>query len=418
MCLAVLAAAVIFGCASKSDRGVNVRRVHVSEFANRPQSDEAAKSSTPGAPAESRRAAGPEPLEPLPEEPSPIAATPDAPGQSPAAPREAAQPRPGEQLMKPGDIIVIDSVVGQVSGRPIFADALLAPLADELRAQAARLSARDFALYVQQRVNDQLREVVLTELFIAEAEASLTPQQHQGLFAMLRDLQERQISSGRGSRTITEERLREELGLTIEEYTQRERNTRLIWYLLNKKVEPRAIVSWKDVQREYERRKSEFNPPASVTLKMLRLSLANDPDRIADVKSRLAAGESFDSIAGSIGPPAVVTPDPFPMGPGGVSDIPINDLFKPALAGLNVGETSQPVEADGRITWLYVVSIDQPPPRTLLEVQRQLYDQIKNRRQTEEREKYIRMLLSRGVHDEIEEMSRRVLTVALLRYGR
>ena len=320
--------------------------------------------------------------------------------------------------MKPGDVVVIDSVVGQVSGRPVFADAMLAPMAEELRAQAARLDPREFATYAQARVFSQLREVVLSELFIAEAEASLTPEQQQGLFAMLRDLQERQISTGKGSRSITEQRLLDELGLTIEEYTERERNTRLIWHLLNQKVEPRAIVSWKDVQREYERRKGEFNPPARVSLKMLRLSARTDADRIADVKARLAANEPFDSIAESLGSGSVVAPEPFPMGPGGVTDIPINEAFKPALEGLTVGETSQPIEADDRVTWLHVAAIDKPPAKTLLEVQQQLFSELKVRRQTEEREKYIRTLLSRGIHDELDEMARRVLTVALMRYAR
>jgi hypothetical protein len=407
----LVSVAALCGCASKSERGMALRRVDVTEFGTRPSPTQPVAA----AESESKRAAGPEQLEPI-EKESPIIAE-EAPAKA-EGPLARAGPRPGEQLMKPGDIIVIDSVVGQVSGRPIFADALLEPMAEELRAQAAQLDAREFANYAQARVFAQLREVVLSELFIAEAEASLTPEQQQGLFAMLRDLQERQISTGKGSRTITEERLLEELGLTIEEYTERERNTRLIWYLLNKKVEPRAIVSWKDVQREYERRKSEFNPAAGVTLKMLRLSTQNDADRIDEVNSRLAAGESFDAIAESIGSSAVVSPDPFPMGPGGITDIPINEAFKPALAGLDVGQTSQPIEADGRVTWLHVVAIQQQPGKTLLDVQRQLYSELKVRRQTEEREEYIRTLLSRGIHDELDEMARRVLTVALLRYAR
>jgi len=70
------------------------------------------------------------------------------------------------------------------------------------------------------------------------------------------------------------------------------------------------------------------------------------------------------------------------------------------------------------VTWLHVVAIQQQPGKTLLDVQRQLYSELKVRRQTEEREKYIRTLLSRGIHDELDEMARRVLTVALLRYAR
>jgi hypothetical protein len=67
--------------------------------------------------------------------------------------------------------------------------------------------------------------------------------------------------------------------------------------------------------------------------------------------------------------------------------------------------------------WIYVAKISQPPPRSLYDVQRQLAQELMIKRQNEEYGRYIRSLFDRGIYSELDEMSRRVLTVAIMRYG-
>ena len=416
--LAVAAGAIaLCGCGSKNHRGLTPRPIEITAFTEAQEPDRAAPAQTaPSAPVQLSASSEPE---------SAVAAMADQPAETNSAasttttaPAGLAAIRSGEQLLNPGDVIVLDTVVGQVSGRPIFADALLEPIADQLRREAQQLPPRDFAQRAAQIINSRMTEVVLTELFFAEAEASLSEEQQLGLFAFLRNLQEKTIASGQGSRTVTEERLMEELGLTIEQYTERERNALLIWHLINRRISPRVIVSWKDVQREYERRKAEFNPPSSVTVHILRLSNQDQAEQIQKVKDGLARGESFTAVVESIGSQGLTKPDPFPMRSDEISDIEINEVFKTHLAGLDVGQASAPFETEGRTNWLYVAAVDRPKGQTLFDVQRQLMRELQVRRETEERERYVRSLFAKGIHDELNEMSRRVLAVALMRYGR
>lgn len=308
-------------------------------------------------------------------------------------------------------------MVGQVSGRPIFAHALLEPIADQLNQESRRLDQESFIRAAASIVARQLNEVILNELFLAEAEASLTTQQQQGLFHFLRDFQERMQAEARGSRSLLEQKTQEE-GMTPEEFKELERNRLLIGNLINQKIEPRVIVSWRDIEREYERRRHEFNPASTVTLARLSLSKGEHAELIEAVNSRLAAGESFETVTASLDAELVSVMDPLPMASRDVSDIEIAEIYKPHLKGLQAGETTGAIERENRTVWLHVVKVEQPPPRSLYDVQRQLESELYLRRRAEERAEYIKSLFEKGIYSELDEMSRRVLAVALVRYGR
>jgi len=319
--------------------------------------------------------------------------------------------------LQPGDEVVIDRVVGQVSGRPIFADALLEPIGDRLAAESQRVTGQQFIASAQQIINKQLTEEVLNELFKAEAEAALTEQQKMGLLAFIRDFQEKQTAGEGGSRSQLEAELRRE-GITVEDMTEAERDRVLIGNLLNEKIEPRVIVSWKDVEREYERRRAEFNPPANVIFHRIRLTTADQTPLIEQVKARLEGGESFAAVFAEIGEPAATVMDAVQLGPGGIGDVPLNPAYQKALAGLTPGQTTRPIELEGRIVWLHVAEVDEANTKSLYDVQRQLAQELYVRRRDEQRQIYMKSLFEKGIYDELDEMLRRVLTVAIMRYGR
>ena len=324
--------------------------------------------------------------------------------------------RLGEYALRPGDQVYVDGVIGQVSGRPVFVDEFLEPIADQLRQEARRLPPREFIETARVIIDRHLQEFVINELFLAEAEAALSVQQKQGLVAFLRDLQERRVAETRGSRILTERELQEE-GLTLETFTEQERTKILISNLISRKIAPRVIVSWKDVEREYQRRWSEFNPPALVTFKTVAIS-SSETDLIEQINSLIEAGSSFERIVELAGEANVRTLDPLQMGPGGVSDVALSDVITPHLEGLEVGDTSRGFTIGSRTMWIHVASIDQPPGRSLYEVQRQLQAELRQRRELEERMRFIRSLFEQGIYDELELMSRRILAVAVQRYLR
>lgn len=407
------------GCAAKSERELQTRTLTLADFSkpapsaatSKPELVASAGTSTAGG--ASATSLG-EPTS----QPNSQPAT--APSTQPAVPLAASGSAVPRRELKPGDQVIVDSVIGQVAGRPILADEFMASFADRLRRAAVESDARDFIQQAAQIIGEQVQQEVINDLFLAEAQASLTEQQQMGLLAFMQRLREDVIGRGRGSELLTQTELAEQ-GMTLDQYLQIERDTTLIKQLISDKVWPRVIVSWKDVEREYQRRYAEFNPPATVTILRIRVP-ASDKEKVEEVNSRFARGESFADVSQWIGSPAAgnLDPDdrPFTMGPGGVGDIPVALEYKTILAGKTVGQTAEPIEYRSNIVWLHVQAIEQPPQLSLYDVQRSLIAELQRRRFQEEYREYIDSLLKRGIYDSIPEMSQRVLAVAMMRYGR
>ena len=333
-------------------------------------------------------------------------------GESRPAIGRIVSPRP----LEPGESVIIERMVGQVNGRPIFADEFFEPIADRLIAEAEGKTIQEYGPVANTIIGARLQQVVLSDLFLAEAESGLTPEQQMGLLGWLRREKEEFTSrTGGGSEGETRNRLREEKQISLEEHLEARRDQALIWQLLQEKVESRVIVSWRDVQREYDRRNREdnrYNPPATVTLARIVLPTQSRADVIEDVRSSLGAGEPFAEVAGSVG-----MRDNGQWGSFELAEL--SETHRNRVEGLAVGETVGPFEQGSTTQWVHIVAIDQPPARTVYdpEVQRELIEYIGVRRREEEKDRYIRSLLEEGIYDELNEMNYRLLEMALHRYG-
>ncbi|MCA9295701.1 MAG: hypothetical protein KC983_04275, partial [Phycisphaerales bacterium] len=312
---------------------------------------------------------------------------------------------------KPGDAFIVDRMVGQVNGRPIFAHEFFAPIDDQLRARSQELTPRQFETEAASIIARRLRDVVLNQLLLAEAEAELNEQQRQGLFAFLRDLEENIIlEKGGGTRSGLRQQLKDEEGITINEAIASRREELLISNVYRQRVLPRVIVSWRDVQNEYERRFAEFNPPAKLVVSRIRLGTATQADEIAAVSQRLAAGESFKAVASDVGMPDGGSWQTFLMGPDGVQDVE-SDVLTSALEGLTIGSWSGPFELGRATWWVYLDDIEQPRGKSLYdpELQRSLASELFGERQREEETRYFRKLFERGIVDDLDAMADRLI---------
>lgn len=329
-----------------------------------------------------------------------------------------APPVRPKRSLKPGDGVIVDSLIGQVNGRPIFADEFFATIEDQLIAEGRRLEQPQYIQAASSIVNSRLQEVVLNELFLAEAEAGLSKQEQVGLFAFMRQFQEQEISGSGGLETQKRQELELE-GITLEEYIELKKNQALIARLIEQKIKPRVIVSWRDVEREYERRRSEFNPPAVVTLSQIRLNTERDADQIASVTERLTAGEAFADVANSLGLENGGEWNTFQTATGDVAKIELSDEIRQHLAGLREGDTTQPFAVGSSTWWLNVTKIEQPPARSIYDpkVQRSLTDYLYDERFREQFFRYRDTLFQRGIYDELNEMAQRLLAIAIVRYG-
>jgi hypothetical protein len=320
---------------------------------------------------------------------------------------------------QPGDSVVVDSLVGHVNGRPIFADEFLEPVEDRLLRAAEQHSGVDLERTFLSIINESLRETVLNELILAESEASLSEQEQMGLFAMLDRVYDEEIRKGGGTKSGAEQRRQRE-GDELSQYVGKQKDLVLIDHIRMAKIQPRVVVTWRDIQREYQRRYEIYNPAATVTLARIRVNTETQAALKEDVTNRLAAGESFAVLAEELGFDDGGLWETFEAGPGGITDIEVSPAMKEALTGLVAGDTSPSFQLGSGTLWLHVVSFDQPQSHSIYDtnVQIGLKNAIRARRSQFEWQRYIDSLLESGVHDDLEEMAERLFEIAMSRYGR
>ncbi len=320
---------------------------------------------------------------------------------------------------RPGDSVIVDSLVGHVNGRPIFADEFLEPIEDRLMRAADEHRGVDLERTFLMIINEWLRETVLNELILAESEASLSEQEQMGLFAMLNRVYDEEIRKGGGTKSGAERRRQRE-GDELDQYLGKQKDLVLIDRIRMAKIQPRVVVTWRDIEREYQRRYEDFNPAATVTLARIRVNTETQAALIEDVTNRLAAGESFGVIAEEQGFGDGGQWETFQAGPGGITDIDVSPVMKEALTGLVAGDTSPPFQLGSGTLWLHVVSLEQPRSRSIYDprVQIGLRNAIRSQRSQIEWQRYIDSLLEEGIHDNLAQMADRLFEIAMARYGR
>ena len=309
-------------------------------------------------------------------------------------------------------------MIGQVNGRPIFANEVLDPVSDELWAEARRLSLDEFRKKAFATVQKRLEDVILNELFLSEAQIGLSDEQQTGLLGFLRNLREELVGQGGGVRAQAERRMQEEEGLTLDEKVDLERNKMLIGHLLRTKIGPHVVVSWRDVQREYKRKYEQYNPKPEVSLGRIQVTTEGNEDRIESIEQRLMAGEAFMDVAKDEGMRNDGVWDSFLMGPDGISDIEIAEEYKQHLVGLNSGDTAGPFSRGRRTVWIHVIKLEQDEGQSLYsaQVQNELRQELHNRLYQREQKRYIDELMQRGIFDNIVEMSNRVMDIVMVRF--
>ncbi|HRP61668.1 MAG TPA: hypothetical protein PK400_00045 [Phycisphaerales bacterium] len=320
--------------------------------------------------------------------------------------------------LRPGQRVIVDSLIGQINGQPIYAETVLAPLDDQLRAIRRRTNDREFETQVRSLLERYLQQLVRDELYLAQARAQLTTEERKGLFALMRHIREVEIAQGGGTRSGAEQRLREREGKGLDEAVESQRDAMLVTKLYRERIDSRVIVAWRDVQREYERRASEFNPPSK--LKIARIRVENSNTTLRDeVTQRIASGEPFAAIAESLGQPEGRLWQEYDLGPEGIDGLQMQPILKEPLKQLGVGQTSEPFQVGSSTWWLHIVAIESPGSRSLydLDVQQALHREIFARRRMQEDIRFLSSLLDEGIIAELTAMLERLVRIALVRYS-
>ncbi|MBC24119.1 MAG: hypothetical protein CMJ32_09430 [Phycisphaerae bacterium] len=328
------------------------------------------------------------------------------------------QPQYQPELL-PGQMWTVDSLIGQVNGRPIFADEFLLPIEARL-IEFARMPSREQGrtMFVQ-RVETLFDDWVDSELIIAEAESLLTSQQKQGLFAWLQNLRESEIATRGGSSASAQQSIQDQFGVSMGEFIDSQKNLALGQTLLNRRVEPRSIVSWRDVLREYEKEFEFFNPPSVVKLGRIRIR-NSQPEQLEMVVGYFQDGWSFSQVAEKLEMADGGMWMEFQVEAAGIESIQLADPIKSKLVGLDIDQASEPVQDRSGTTWFAILEIVEPKTFGIFDpnVQLSIRGRLKEIRKARERVRYIESLRSQWVTEDIEQMKQRLVDVALERYWR
>jgi hypothetical protein len=320
--------------------------------------------------------------------------------------------------VRPGQTVIVDSLIGQVNGRPIFADEILSPLMSQLNAEYKKRPWPDFRMVLVQLVSQQIEAVLRNELFLAEARASLSEQEQMGFLAWMNNFRGEEIGRRGGVQSEANSQMLAEEGKTIDEYVKQQEEQALIQHLLSKQVNPNAVVSWRDVERAWDQQQGDYNKKSTVTLGRIRLRTEGNEEQLKLIQAEFEAGDPFAVVATSAGMPDDGVWDTFEMGPGGVTDIELAEFYKPHLEGLESGQTSAPFERGPRTMWISVIDVNQPEVHSLFdqEIQQSLYQEISNRRYHEAQNEFVNSLMKKGIYDDLQAMQQKLIDIALSRF--
>jgi len=315
--------------------------------------------------------------------------------------------------------LLVDQLVGQINGRPVFANEFFGPMNERLRNEAARLSERDWLVMAKKDIEGALWDKLRDDLLLGEFESSLTPEQKVGVVAFVESIRSDLVSGNLGSEAQANVRLLESEGVDLATKVSDISKRRFILEQLRRAIGDRVQVSYWDVRQYYDQHIDEFVPVPVARFVIIRAP-QSDSEKVARIEAALGSGEYFESVA--------ARESTWKPGAGNGHEMAIKSreyaserYFGPeplnaAAIGLSVGGVTERVEFGGDDWWLLLVSIDQGPGRSLYEVQTEIESRLRSTRQREEEIRYFERLFRRGSFSDIKQMSGRLLTFAGERY--
>jgi hypothetical protein len=248
----------------------------------------------------------------------------------------------------------------------------------------------------------------------------LTPEQKQGLRYWLANAREELASGASGSRSLAQQRLAEESGMTEDEYIRNREQTALVRDTLMREINSRVNVSWRDIEARYKRDWKTYNPPPTAVFRMIRLP-ADDAEGIASVEAALARGESFEQV--TLASASNYKPDD-----GGLDAFEFegdfaeqeffgSDILNDVASTLTPGAHSPAFDLGSSKAWLSLEEVRQQSI-ALYDAQLTIYEQIITERRTRELDRFRARLEQRASFTSLTDMRDQLFDLADRRYGR
>ncbi|MCA9287170.1 MAG: hypothetical protein KDA05_01210 [Phycisphaerales bacterium] len=371
----------------------------------------------------------------------PVGVSPTAPSNSAAAaqsgnrtPAGPNDPAPGTVVVDPnppnltgsapapvGRPMLIDVKVGDINGRPVFANEFLAPMEARLRALSLELPRAAWTREARESIQGALITTLQSELLAAEALESIPPAAREvGLTRVLNATRQRTLARAGGSITEAQRRLLEERNQTLEQFLREQQEAQLVG--LSRENLIRGIqVSGRDIENYYLRNSDTFNPPPSARFRRID-AVAAQAQTVANITEALARGTPFEEVAASnLNAPnrranAGLVVVPF-AGEYAQGEFFNNAELNDAARRLRPGEWAGPITYfNGQlVTWLRLERVTDDS-RTLYEAQIQISDTLRQQELVQRAEELIARLRERASFTSETEMIDRLLAIATQRY--
>ena len=364
-----------------------------------------------------------------------------------------------DDLMMPnlvGIPLRVEALVGQVNGRPVYANTVLAPLADQIAAQADKITRAELesairsSLYFEQETmgtiirGGQMYELVITDLLLSEAVGGLSKEQSVGLISIVEQMRGDYTATQGGSQSRARESLARETGSSFDEFLQLQRDQILIDALYRQKIWPKVNVTWRDVQREFEQVTLENSLDAEMSPERVQAILAGlqeglslgsinaakgsvsiglirvkkDDVLVEEIKLAFDGGATFAEVAELTGVQNGGAWETFELGDEGIEGIEVGPKIKSQLVGLSEGEVQEPFELGSSITWISILEIQEPVSLYNREIQIAMNNALRWVQFNREKDSYIQSLWGDGSLEELKKMADSVTAIAVQRYQR
>jgi hypothetical protein len=335
---------------------------------------------------------------------------------------------PGSPAIEPGAgtpvaaSVFIDAKIGDINNKAVYASAFLDPMIDRLAREWEELQKTEgararvaWAAFSRSEIQRKLETMIEDEVLRAEALSDLDPDMKQGLRSFMENVQNDLIRQNRGSRVLTEEKLRDSEGVGLDDYMKQREQQELIRYKLGTRIYKRINVSWRDIKLAYEKNYELFNPPPTAVFRLILVAADRNTDA-EKVTSELAAGKPFAEVA-------ALPINGFRHEDGGMADpIKFSGEFSSALffggvelnqaaRSLTPGVWAGPVPFNRRQAWIYLETITKIE-RPLYDAQLLIENALRDTRGRIERYRYIERLKQRASFTDIDEMTERLMRIA------
>ena len=322
-----------------------------------------------------------------------------------------------EIRVKPGEKWTIESLIGQINGRPVYAGKFMTSIEDRILRIVAENPPGNAQRLIEKLIQDRFQQYINNELIISEAEGMLSPEMQAGIFAWIQSIQEQTVAGNGGNRTSASQSIEDQFGMNMEQYLKEKRDEALASDLLRRRVEPRTIVSWRDVERQYSMLEKEFNPEPRITIGRIRLQVSDELE-IKNVQERFKRGETFAQVVTALNVPDGGKWQQYPLPKNGLAGLELADDIKKILLAVENGHVTEELRKGSTATWYCVTNVQEQATRSIFEsaLQRSIRRGLKEQRGAYERNRYLASLRDRWVTNDIDQMTKRLIVIAWERY--